>query len=547
MTQKVTANYVDIVNKAVFAADIYYNRTIEKIEKLADGPQDGLLYCVPGLVDSHVHIESSMLTPQKFAEMVIPHGTIGVVCDPHEIVNVLGMPGMEYMMEDADKSPLNFYFAVPSCVPATPFETSGAVVTAADILKVIDKSVALAEMMNYPGVCMRLPEVMDKLNVAIEAGKPIDGHAPGLDGKDLELYASAGISTDHECFSLDEALKKIALGMKVLIREGSAARNLDALFPLMKSNPESVMACTDDAHPDDIRARGHIEKFYRRAVAEGVSVFDIFRILTLNPIEHYKLDCGALRIGDKADFVMVSDLEKYDVCRVYLAGKKVYENGKQLYRSIHSQRPNNFAKRNFYDFDFAVNAPKDAPTVKVIDILPGELVTKQSTRMMYTKKGDPIEAVPDADIVKIAVVNRYSNAPVVNGFIRGTGLKRGAMASSVAHDSHNVVVIGADSNSMLKAVESIFRSKGGIVVVPETGEPEELKLPIAGLMSGKDHNAVADQYEALIAMAKEKLGVTLESPFMTMAFMSLLVIPDLKIGDKGLFDVTKFEFTDLFV
>ncbi len=547
MINTIKANYVDVVKREMFTAEISFGKKIQEIKRVGDDLTEGLPFCVPGLVDSHVHIESSMLSPQRFAQMVIPHGTVAVVCDPHEIANVLGERGVRYMMDDAAKSPLNFAFGIPSCVPATPFETNGEEFGPREIIRLMPHGVALAEMMNYPGLLGGDPKVMAELDIAKKAGKPIDGHIPGITDERLEKYVAAGVSTDHESFTLDEALAKIKLGMKILIREGSAARNLDALLPLFKTNVANIMACTDDAHPDDIRDRGHIDKFYRRAVKEGVDVFDIFQVLTLNPIEHYKLKTGRVQTGDNADFVLIGSLDEFDVKSVFIGGKEVFADGKMTYVPSRSKRINKFADRSFTAEDFKVISPRDNATVRVIGLIKDQLISECVLWKTNSMAGDEIVSSTEEDIMKIAVINRYADAPVVNGFIKGTGMKAGAIASSIAHDSHNVVIIGSDDEAMAKAANSIFKLKGGIVVVSPNGMTSKLALPIAGLMSPMPWVNVANRYENLIKKAHDYCGVQLQSPFMTMAFMSLLVIPSLKIGDKGLFDVDKFEFVDLFV
>lgn len=549
MIKTIRANYVDVVKRTITTADITFGKIILNISTVSDISTEGLPYCVPGLVDSHVHIESSMLTPQRFATMVIPHGTVGVVCDPHEIANVLGETGVRYMMNDAEKSPLHFFFAIPSCVPATPFETNGADFGPRQISRLMPKAVALAEMMNFPGVLANDHKIVSELQIARKAFKPVDGHIPGITDERLAKYVAAGISTDHESYELSEAQAKIKLGMKILIREGSAARNLEALMPLFKTNVADIMACTDDAHPDDIRDRGHIDKFYRRARRYGVDVFDIFRVLNLNPAKHYKLPVGAVQVGDAADFVLIGNLDDYDVQEVYLSGEQVYANGGLTFAPSRSGRINKFVSRSFSCDDFRVLSPTDNPRLRVIKLIKDQLVTGCfEWSPGSVAKGGVVPPSVEDDIMKIAVVNRYdASAPVVNGFIMGTGLQGGAMASSIAHDSHNVVVIGHDEESMRAAAEAVFKSKGGISVVSPNGKVLKLALPVAGLMAPRDWRLVAERYERLIGVARRDCRVSLTSPFMTMAFMSLLVIPKLKIGDKGLFDVDKFGFVDLFI
>ena len=547
MIKTITVNYVDILRREMYAANLTFNKKILKVEKISDVVDPTLEYCTPGLVDSHVHIESSMLTPQGFARMVLPFGTVGVVCDPHEIANVMGEEGVRFMMRDASKAPLHIAFAIPSCVPATPFETNGATFGPAEIERLMPDGVALAEMMNYPGILARDPKVLEEISIAKKAGKPIDGHIPGIVDDRLRQYVEAGISTDHESFTLAEARSKIAKGMKILIREGSAARNLDALAPLFKTDIDNIMACTDDAHPDDIRERGHIDKFYRRALADGVDIYDIFKALTLNPVRHYKLDVGVLQEGDNADFVILSDIKSFKVRASYINGEMVYDAKMGIIaRQSRSERINNFIERSFTDEDFKVVAPSANPTVRVIGLVQDQIVSESLEWRPTVELGGEVTSDVAQDIVKIAVVNRYAPAPVAVGFIKGTGLKSGAIASSIAHDSHNVVIIGENAHSMRLAAETMFRMKGGICVLGNGVQVRRLKLPVAGLMSSEPWEVVADDYLSLINSARTRCGVTLASPFMTMAFMSLLVIPSLKIGDKGLFDVDSFQFTTLF-
>lgn len=547
MIKTITVNYVDILRREMYAANLTFNKKILKVEKISDVVDPTLEYCTPGLVDSHVHIESSMLTPQGFARMVLPFGTVGVVCDPHEIANVMGEEGVRFMMRDASKAPLHIAFAIPSCVPATPFETNGATFGPAEIERLMPDGVALAEMMNYPGILARDPKVLEEISIAKKAGKPIDGHIPGIVDDRLRQYVEAGISTDHESFTLAEARSKIAKGMKILIREGSAARNLDALAPLFKTDIDNIMACTDDAHPDDIRERGHIDKFYRRALADGVDIYDIFKALTLNTVRHYKLDVGVLQEGDNADFVILSDIKNFKVRASYINGEMVYDAKMGIIaRQSRSERINNFIERSFTDDDFKVVAPSANPTVRVIGLVQDQIVSESLEWRPTVELGGEVTSDVAQDIVKIAVVNRYAPAPVAVGFIKGTGLKSGAIASSIAHDSHNVVIIGENAHSMRLAAETMFRMKGGICVLGNGVQVRRLKLPVAGLMSSEPWEVVADDYLSLINLARTRCGVTLASPFMTMAFMSLLVIPSLKIGDKGLFDVDSFQFTTLF-
>ncbi len=544
---------VDAISRRQFKGEI----TVEngKIIRVEEKEHDNEQYILPGLVDAHVHIESSMTVPSVFARMAVAKGTVAVVSDPHEIANVMGEEGIEFMLEDSKKSPLKVYFGVPSCVPATPFESSGAVldINAVDRLLAKDDLHYLSEMMNFPGVILEFPDVMAKLESARKHGKVIDGHAPGLRGADLQKYIGAGISTDHECFEYEEAREKIELGMKILIREGSSARNFETLYPLIDEYPDHVMLCTDDSHPDTLIYEGHIDKLIRRGQEKGLDIYNLIRTAVFNPVEHYGLNVGLLREGDPADFIIVDNLKSFNILSTFIDGECVYENGKVLF-PLEKVPAKNVFNRNKISIDDVKLVPpagaiqeqtteKGIKKIRVIVANDGELVTGQELIVPKIENGNLVSD-PERDILKMVVLSRYSDDPVRIGFIKNIGLEKGAIASSIAHDSHNIIAVGATDEDIVETVNRLIINKGGIAV----GTAEnllDLPLEVAGLMSTLEGEEVASRYHLLNEEAR-KLGTSLESPFMTLAFMSLLVIPELKLGDKGLFDVTKFEFVDLF-
>ncbi|AAM05703.1 adenine deaminase [Methanosarcina acetivorans] len=542
---------VDAVSRRQFKGEI----TVEngKILRVEEKEHDHERYILPGLVDAHVHIESSMTVPSVFARMAVAKGTVAVVSDPHEIANVMGEEGIDFMLGDSKRSPLKVFFGVPSCVPATPFESAGSVLDAEAVDRLLAREdlYYLSEMMNFPGVVLGFPDVMAKLESAKKCGKVIDGHAPGLRGADLETYIGVGISTDHESFTYEEAVEKIKLGMKILIREGSSARNFETLYSLIDEYPEAVMLCTDDSHPDTLIYEGHIDKLIRRGQEKGLDIFNLIRAAVINPVEHYGLNVGLLREGDPADFITVDDLKSFNVLSTFIDGECVYENGKVLFPMKKVPAKNVF-NRNKISIDAAKLAVPAEETgdrkegmrkIRVIVARDGELVTGQELAFPKVENGNMVSD-PEKDILKMVVLSRYADDPVQIGFIKNIGLKEGAIASSIAHDSHNIIAVGATDKDIVEAVNRLVENKGGIVV----GTAEnllDLPLEVAGLMSTLDGVEVASRYRLLNEEAR-KLGTSLESPFMTLAFMSLLVIPELKLGDKGLFDVTKFEFVELF-
>jgi len=541
---------VDAISRRKFKGEIAVENG--KIISIEEKEHDIEQYILPGLVDAHVHIESSMTVPSVFARMAVARGTVAVVSDPHEIANVMGEEGIDYMLEDARKVPLKVFLGVPSCVPATPFESAGAVLDAEAVDRLLAREDLhyLSEMMNFPGVVLEFPDVIAKLESAKKYGKNIDGHAPGLRGADLQKYVSAGISTDHESFAYEEAVEKIKLGMKILIREGSSARNFETLYKLIDEYTESVMLCTDDSHPDTLIYEGHIDKLLRRGQEKGLDIYNLIKTAVINPVEHYGLNVGLLREGDHADFIIVDDLKSFNVLKTFIDGNCVYDDGKVLF-SVDKAPAKNVFNRNKISIDdvklalpASENNGRQMKKIRVIVAQDGELVTGQELAIPKLENGNLVSD-PARDILKMVVLSRYADDPVQIGFIKNIGLKKGAIASSIAHDSHNIIAVGATDEDIVEAVNRLVENQGGIVV----GTKEnliDLPLEVSGLMSTLDGKEVAARYEQLNEEAK-KLGTSLMSPFMTLSFMSLLVIPELKLGDKGLFDVTKFEFVELFV
>lgn len=551
----IEGNLVDLHSRRVFPArvDLADGRiaVIEELEKSDGEASDGgagamNTFLLPGFVDAHVHIESSMLTPAEFARAAVTHGTVATVSDPHEIGNVLGVEGVHYMLENAARVPFKFYFGAPSCVPATSFdlETPGAEITADQVAALLDdpRILYLSEMMNFPGVLDGDPVVLAKLEAAHARNKPVDGHAPGLRGEQAARYLAAGITTDHECFTREEALDKIAAGCKISIREGSAARNFDALCGLLDEYPEQCMLCSDDKHPDELLV-GHINQLVRRAVAAGVDPINALRAACVNPVEHYGLDVGLLRAGDRADLIEVDNLEDFNVLRTWIDGRLVVERGRTLIEPVEPEVVNRFDASACRPEQFAVYA--ESERMHVIEALDGQLITRRLTVQPKVVAGQALTD-PDRDILKIAVVNRYRDAPPAVAFIHNFGLRRGAIASSVAHDSHNIVAVGASDRDLCAAVNLVIEQRGGLSVADyESGVKETLPLPIAGLMATGECAEVAAAYTRLDKLVK-RLGSPLRSPFMTLSFMALLVIPDTKLSDKGLFDGQRFEFLRLF-
>jgi adenine deaminase len=536
---KICGILVDIHSRETYPAAVFVSKgKIKSISRCKTAPE---VYIIPGLIDAHIHIESSMVTPGAFAVAVVKHGTTGVVSDPHEIANVLGEAGVHFMIKDAGKVPVNFFFGAPSCVPATLFESSGAQILPQGIQRLLEMPEVkyLSEMMNFPGVILDDEVVYLKLQIAKKLNKPVDGHAPGLTGEKLEKYVHAGISTDHECSTMEEAMEKISLGMKVLIREGSAARNLNSLKRLFLSDPTMIMLCSDDLHPEMLKT-GHINKLVAGLIAEGYDIFDVIRSATINPSEHYSLGAGLLRTGDNADFVVVDDLGKMNVLETWIKGKRVYSEGTVAFKYRAGIALNNFSCTAIEKNDIKV--PNNGGSIRVIEAFEGELLTGQI--IMPSGNSSFIEPDTEKDLLKIVVKDRYRDAPPAVGFIKGFGLKAGAFASSVAHDSHNIIAVGTNDDDIVSAVNEIVRLKGGLSV--SAGNTiESLRLDIGGIMTTRSCDDVARDYEKLNLLTRAN-GCTMMAPFMTLSFMALLVIPELKIGDKGLFDVNRFELVSLF-
>lgn len=539
---QITGRIVDLRNRRIYPGEL----TIEgdRIAALREisGPVPER-YIMPGFTDAHIHIESSMLVPSEFARLAVRHGTVATVSDPHEIANVCGLEGIEFMINNGNTVPLKFFFGAPSCVPATPFETAGAELDAQAVAELLNRDDIhyLAEMMNWPGVLNRDSGVMAKINAAIDRGKPVDGHAPGLRGDLAGHYASAGISTDHECFTLDEALDKINAGMMIIIREGSAARNYDALHPLLGLHPDRVMFCSDDKHPDDL-VKGHINLLAARSVAQGYELFDVLTAMCIRPAEHYNLPVGSLQPGDPADFIIVEDLQRFKVEETWIDGRCVYDHGEVNFDRPEVEPVNNFTAYAVSPDDFAVPALKPGAVSELRQVIvahDGEIVTGAESHTLYTLNGQ-LQADPERDLLKIAVVNRYEKAPVSVGFIRNFGIRNGAIASSVAHDSHNIIAVGSSDADLSRAVNLIMQERGGIAAVQGNTE-RVVGLPVAGIMSASPGEEVALGYEELSAMARS-MGSSLHAPFMLISFMALLVIPKLKLSDKGMFDGESFRF-----
>jgi adenine deaminase len=539
----IKGSLVDILDKRIYPVRINVaDGIISSIEEITGENVDGFI--MPGFIDSHVHIESSMLTPSEFARLAVVHGTVATISDPHEIANVCGMQGVDYMIENGMQVPFKFNFGAPSCVPATTFETAGAALNSREVESLLQRPEIryLSEMMNFPGVLANDDEVMLKIQASKRLNKPIDGHAPGLRGEQAKQYIDAGISTDHECFTAPEALDKLRYGMKILIREGSAAKNFEALVDLLNEYSDKIMFCSDDKHPDSL-VEGHINKLCARAVARGIDLFKVLQAACINPVRHYSLSVGLVKEGEPADFIIVKDLADFEVLQTYIDGNLVAQNGTTQISSPPPGAINHFSCESTLPADFEVTWDKEnEPTIPVIEALDGQLITNRlQIPVSLLLQGDGVlDSNPTEDILKIAVINRYHDAPIAKGWIRNFGLKEGAIASSVAHDSHNVIVTGVDNESISKAANRVIDAKGGISCVSKVDEIV-LSLPIAGLMSDKDGYEIAKQYTAIDKMAKQ-LGSRLSAPFMTLSFMALLVIPHLKLSDKGLFNGDTFSF-----
>jgi len=541
-TFSISGNLVDIWQKKIYPATIeVVNGKIHSILPITESIIGN--YILPGFIDSHVHIESSMLIPSEFARLAVVHGTVSTVSDPHEIANVCGLEGVEFMINNGKKVPFKFNFGAPSCVPATIYETAGAALNSDDVKKLLEKPEIkyLSEMMNFPGVLHQDAEVMKKIEAAHALGKPVDGHAPGLMGELAKQYINAGISTDHECFTAAEALDKLRFGMKIIIREGSAAKNFEALIELLNDHPNQILFCSDDKHPDSLEA-GHINQLCARAIAKGIDLFKVLQAACVNPVVHYKLDVGLIRQADAADFIVTDSLTNFIIKETYIDGHLVAENGQSFIESVKENPINQFVCNEIETSNLgllAKNYPSQNQKIPVIEALDGQLITHKLW-LKGKEINEALESDTDNDILKMVVVNRYHTAPIAKCFIKNFGFKKGAIASSVAHDSHNIVAIGTSDESLCKAINLVIKESGGVSCVD--GEKSlVLGLPVAGLMSANDGYAVAKSYTEIDAMAKS-LGSKLQAPFMTLSFMALLVIPHLKLSDKGLFDGDQFSF-----
>lgn len=540
MNFTVKGNIVDILSKTIFSGEIIVdNGKIKTIHCIEGAVNDSDNFILPGFIDAHVHIESSMLVPSEFAKLAVVHGTLATISDPHEIANVCGMKGVEFMIKNGKQVPFKFYFGAPSCVPATIFETAGAALNATEVdtLLAKDEINYLSEMMNFPGVLNYDREVMKKINSAKKYHKPVDGHAPGLRGEQAKKYIDAGISTDHECFTKEEALDKLKYGMKILIREGSAAKNFDALIDLLNDYEDDVMFCSDDKHPDSL-VSGHINELCKRAVRKGIDVFKVLKAACVNPVKHYNMNVGLLKVNDPADFIVVRDIKNFELIQTYIDGILVAENGVSNISGPKAGLINNFncLQKEVTDFRFEKNNSEEITAIEALD---GQLITNKFSIKPKIENGFFVSNIEN-DILKMVVINRYQDAPVSTGFVKNFGLKKGAIASSVAHDSHNIIAVGTSDESICKAVNCIIENKGGISCVDDFFQ-KVLPLPVGGLMSNEDGYKIAKEYTELDKAAKD-LGSKLSAPFMTLSFMALLVIPHVKLSDLGLFDGDDFKF-----
>ena len=566
-----TAYILDVLTDSVYPARItikngVFSEIVHIIDENAEIDVEGLL--IPGFIDAHVHVESSMLTPAQFAKIAVRHGTTAVVCDPHEIANVCGIEGIEFMIENASQVPFNFYFTAPSCVPATNFETSGAVLNSneIDFLLKKDEIVALGEMMDFHGVINGDDEVLRKLELARKYNKPIDGHAPLLSGRELDKYLEQYIVTDHECVSFSEAIFKKQKGMKIMVRDGSSAKNMESLFDFNErlnywrnqksfgiiptdvlerriNSPIFDFIVSDDRNSGDL-IEGHLNESIKKAAKLDVDIIKAIEMVTINPAAHYNLDGGAIVTGAKADFVIIDNLNDFNILKTYVSGECVFDGENVLFDVGDAAFKNTMdvSKKKPEDFDVLYDG--DECEVNVIECFNGELFTEKTTAKLCCIDGKVQPNILE-DVIKMAVVDRYGKNNVANAFIKGFNIKKGAIASSIAHDSHNIIVIGDNSKMMADAVNAVIENKGGIAIVGEDFA-DSISLPIAGLMTNKDAFAVAEKLKQLQKMAAS-LGCKLDAPFMTMAFMALLVIPSIKLSDKGLFDVESFEFMDVIV
>lgn len=541
MSFKIEGNIIDVVNQNIYQGTITIeNGIIVNINKQA---VESNSFILPGFVDAHVHVESSMLVPSEFARLAVTHGTVATISDPHEIGNVLGIDGVKYMLENGKQTPFKFYFGAPSCVPATTFETAGAIIGVKEVDELLrmPEIVYLAEMMNFPGVLNGDKDVMEKIQLAHKYNKVVDGHAPGLRGEAIKKYIAAGITTDHECFTEDEALEKLLLGMKILIREGSAAKNFEALINLMHEHYSNMMFCSDDKHPNDLVV-GHINQLVKRALNKGIPLMHVLQAACINPVKHYSMNVGLLQVNDPADFIVIDNTSDFNVLETYINGKCVAKNGKTFIESVKANVVNNFNCIPISEQDIAVAALSE--NLKVITVEDGQLITKQMNAKALVKDGF-VQSDINQDVLKLVVVNRYNNAPPAVAFVHNFGLKEGALASTVAHDSHNIIATGVSDDDIVNAINLLIECKGGVSASNKNFN-QVLPLPVAGLMSPEDGYKVAESYESIDKKVKS-WKCTLQSPYMTLSFLALLVIPELKLSDKGLFDGNSFKFTSTFL
>lgn len=546
--QSIKGNIVDIRQKRIYSGELFWAEGhISRILESAPETDPSLPYILPGFIDSHVHVESSMLIPSEFARLAVVHGTVATISDPHEIANVCGMEGVRYMIENGKSVPLKFHFGAPSCVPATAFETAGASLDVKAVEELLDSNdiYYLSEMMNFPGVLHQDPDVIAKIAAAKNRNKPVDGHAPGLRGDDARKYIAAGMSTDHECFTAEEALDKLQAGMKILIREGSAARNFDALIELLRDYPDRMMFCSDDKHPDSL-VDGHINELCARAVTKGIDLFSILRAACINPVEHYRMNVGTLRPEDPADFILVHDLRDFVVTATYINGEQVAADDVSMIKKVKSGVINRF-NCNPISVEALAVGENGGKMLQVIEALDGQLITNRLEIKPRVENGFVVSDLQN-DVLKMVVVNRYHSAPPAIAWVRNFRLEKGAMASTVAHDSHNIIAVGVDDDSICRAINLVIREQGGVSAVfpldenRSSFEERILPLPVAGLMSNEDGYQVATEYTLLSDLVVGEMGSTLSAPFMTLSFMALLVIPHLKLSDKGLFDGDRFAF-----
>lgn len=549
------ANIVNVLSEEIYKGDIaIVDGVIAGIGENYSGEKEidvNGAFVSPSFIDGHVHLESAMMLPKEFASVVLPAGTTTVIIDPHEISNVLGLHGISFMHEAVKNLPMDVYTMLPSCVPATPFETSGFDLNSYDLSLLIDKPwvLGLAEMMNFPGVLNLDNNVMAKLELAKSKEKRIDGHAPYLSGKDLCAYVASGVKSDHECTTPEEAIERIRLGMYVMIREGTAAKDLDALLPVLKNcNTRKCIFVTDDRHPSDLKE--HINGMVRRAVEAGVDPIKAIQVASLNTAEYFRLqNLGAIAPGYKADLLVLPDLKSFKPDIVMKNGNVIAHNGKL---AIEIPQGESLAVRNSVnvrwitpeDFKISVNEPDGKIGVKALEVIPHQLITKSVETEALVEDGNAISNIEN-DTLKICVIERHrATGNIGKGFVKGFNLKCGAIASTVAHDSHNMIVIGTNDADMYTAAVALIKCKGGKVVVKDGEIISELALPIAGLMSDRKFDYVVDKCEEL-NQAAHSIGCELNDPFMTMGFLSLPVIPELKITDKGVFDTNKFDFIDV--